>query len=749
MSRYTVAAVALASAAAATTAGAHPTGLAGADIVYAAAFGALIPLAASRASRETAIVLAAVATAMSRGLLWAPSGAALAVAFGSAWNRRRTRRAGALVGALSVQCALRWPPIAFHGSTALVASLAVLPLLVSAYIALDRRGKRRVRIATGGAFAATVILGVPFVIGVFAARGSVDRGITQAKTALDAATGGGVSAVSAINLAKSDLAQAASRVDPWWTSGAALVPLEAQQRRAVLTAVRAAGSVASSSLGVADRLGSLRSIYHDGQVDLARVEALAPQVHFLDTSLSEAQRQLAGAQSAWLVSPLASRYSLLRSRLDAAASSAHLADEAIPLLPGLLGGQGPRHYLVVFMTPSESRGLDGFIGSYAEVGAVNGHLSLTRNGPITQLSNFPTLRHISGYPQYLARYGTYDPAKYLQDVSYSPDFPTVANILGQLYPQAGGDHIDGVLALDPFGLASLLNFTGPISVPGLPVRLTAANAASELTLGQYEQATATSAQNVVRHDALQAALQSAFAKLTTGSLPSPRVLSATVDPAVRQGHIMFWSFHHSEQSLIRALGLSGAFPSARGGDLLAVTTQNADNNKIDAFLTRTINDRVRYNPGSGAVSATVTVTLHNAAPSSGLPGYLIGSYPGSHIPPGANLTWLTLYSPLSLQSAFTGNSPLPSRDQPELGVHAYGGFVLIGSGQTAVVTYHLSGHISPGSRYTLAWRTQPMDHPETATVELGLSPGWKARSPSVWSVPEQLDTRWSVRLGDP
>ena len=744
VSLYTISALVVISGVAAAFAGAHPTDLAAANYFYAAALGGLVPLAASRASRESVIVLAGIATAMSRNLLWVPSAAALAVAFAAAWSRRRTRRTGALVGALSVQCALRWPEVAFHGATALVAALAFAPVAVSAYLALGRRGRKVTRLVSGGVFVVALFLAVPFLVGVIAARGAVDRGIAQAKTALDDATAGGQAATTAINLASADLASAARSADPWWTAGAELLPVEAQQRAAVVAALSAARSVTEHSLGVADQIGAIRNTYHDGTIDLASLEAIEPQVKALASAFTRAQSRLAGAQSQWLAAPLASKYDLIVSRLASAGSSVHLADQAIPLLPGLLGDHGTRHYLVVFMTPSESRGLDGFIGSYAELAASNGHLSLTRSGQITQLSGYPGVRHISGYTQYMARYGTYDPAKYLQDVSYSPDFPTVAGVLGQLYPQAGGQPVDGVLALDPFGLAALLDFTGPISVPGLPVALNAQNAAQELTLGQYEQASATNQLNGARHDALQTALQVAFEKLTSGSLPSPRALSAALDPAVRDGRIMFWPFRKDEQSLATSLGISGAFPSAAGGDLVGVTTGNADNNKIDAFLTKTVTDQVVYNPGNGAESATVTVTLHNSAPAAGLPGYLIGSYPNSHIPPGANLTWLTLYSPLQLASATQDGTPLPVSDQPELGVHAYGGFVLVGSGQTVTLTYHLQGELAKSDTYSLVWRTQPAVNPDMATVEVAAPGGWKARSTSKFTLSAGLVERLHV-----
>src|SRR6202035_2533486 len=97
---------------------------------------------------------------------------------------------------------------------------------------------------------------------------------------------------------------------------------------------------------------------------------------------------------------------------------------------------------------------------------------------------------------------------HFQDVTYSPDFPTVGKVISQMYPQAGGDQIDGVLALDPDALSALLRFTGPINVAGLPTPLTAANAADVLLRQQYLSFPARE-QQTSRHDFLQNALQAA------------------------------------------------------------------------------------------------------------------------------------------------------------------------------------------------------------------------------------------------
>ena len=93
------------------------------------------------------------------------------------------------------------------------------------------------------------------------------------------------------------------------------------------------------------------------------------------------------------------------------------------------------------------------IASYGELTADQGRLTLTRSGDISDLNKALPKGggHLTGPADYLARYGAFDPQKLFQDVSYAPDLPTVADVIQQLYPQAGGDHIDGVLALDPYG----------------------------------------------------------------------------------------------------------------------------------------------------------------------------------------------------------------------------------------------------------------------------------------------------------
>ncbi len=49
------------------------------------------------------------------------------------------------------------------------------------------------------------------------------------------------------------------------------------------------------------------------------------------------------------------------------------------------------------------------------------------------------------------------------------------------------------------------------------------------------------------------------------------------------------------------MSLDGSFPQVKGDDVPAVTTQNAAPNKIDPYLSRSVDDQVTFDPATGQV----------------------------------------------------------------------------------------------------------------------------------------------------
>ncbi len=736
VSIVTVLLLAVAAGVAAMAAGCRPTGTHFIDPLLAALFAALVTCVCSRASRETLLLFSAVVLVMSRGWLELPAATALLIAFASMFPRYSRRRVGALIGALGVEVLLRWPSTTFHGFTAVVAVAVLVPVFISAYRHLSTTGRQRakkVALLTG---TLAIVLTAPVVLAVALARTDITAGQRAAQTAFDDVSSGNVAeATPQLRTAGADIEDVSSTLGSWWTSVSRLVPVVAQQRQALVTGAATAQYLVAAAAREVPSLDYRALKYDHGQIDLGRISAMLGPARTLEASLSVATARLAGLRSPWLLGPIQSRLATFDKTLGRARSNADLVVKAIPVVPDMLGAAGPQHYFLAFVSPSESRGLDGIVAAYGELTAVHGHISLTVSGPVESLNN--ALPHgggaLRGLTDFMARYGQFDPGRFFQDATYSPDFPTVAEVISQLYPQAGGDQVDGVLMVDPYGLARLLSITGPVSVPGLPLPLTSHNASEVLLKGQYLTGLAQSS----RHDVLQLALHATFQRLVNGSLPGPRTLSNKLEPAVLDGRLAFWSAHSIDRPLLAALHLDDAFPKAKDGDLLAVTTQNADGNKIDAYLHTAIADHVTFNPTTGAESAEVQVTLTNDAPATGLPPLVIDSPSVPGLAPGTNETWLSIYSPLSFDEGTVDGTPSTMSATRELGVWAYSTYIDVPPHASVTLRMRLIGQMASGSSYRLSVQLQPSANPERARVVVTPANPWNlaaSSGPPVWNL---------------
>ena len=730
VSAVTVLALAVAAGIAAAAAGCRPTGTGIVDPLYAALFAALVTYACSRASRETLLVFSFVAVVMSRAWLEIPAIAALLIALGSLFPRHSRRRVGALIGTLGVETLLRWPPVAFHGSTALVGGFVLMPVGISAYRRVSGSRQRYAKRALALMGTAAVVLSIPLVVAVVMAHGDISTGQHAADAALsDVSNGSSASATAKLRAATAAFGEASSKLGSWWTSLAAVVPAVAQQRQALATGAATARDLVSAAERVAPNLDYHELSYHKGQVDLDRLSAMLGPARTLDRALSQARAGVGRLRSPWLIGTIQSRLRIFDKSLSRAKSSTDLAVQAIPLVPDMLGARKPQHYFVAFVSPSESRGLDGIVAAYGELTAVNGHISLTVSGPVESLdSALPSGGgSLTGLADFMARYGQFDPGSAL------PGRDLLAR-----FPYRGRGHL---AALPSDRRRSTRRCSHGGSLWARSTAFDHRTCRSPRSLATIDQATTQPeillksqyltglAQNA-RHDLLQFALHATFQRLVNGSLPGPGLLSRELEPAVLSGRIALWSAHANESPLLRALHLEDPFPRGNGGDLLAVTTQNAGANKIDAYLHTSIADHVTFDPTTGAERSVVRVTLTNDAPATGLPPLVIDSPADPRLAPGTNKTWLSVYSPLAFDQVTVDGTPGTMSATPELGVWAYSTYVDVAPRTSVTVRVGLLGRVASGSTLRLSVRLQPSANPERAQVVVTPAGGWKLAATS-------------------
>jgi hypothetical protein len=722
-----VRAVTVLSAVAAAFAPASLTGQPMVDIAERALFAALVTYTTAHGRRWSWFVGAGILLVPARGVSLALVVAATLVAMWATTHTHRPRHLGALVGAFLANAALWLPaslPLPIVATCAVVASGV---LVVSGIRAMRRRPRRTVLVPLLVVSAAALLAVIGVGVGAALTVADLSEGTSAARSALVSVENGDTeTARIQLESAQTHLDRAHAVLGPS-TAAARLIPSLAQHVTALEVAVaesRKITSAADDLLASAD----YENLRYQGRVDLAQVRMLAPGAADVRDVLADAEVELDAARSPWLASPLQARIDEFHDEVAEVREASDLASEVLDLTPGLFGGDGERRYLIVFLTPAELRGGGGFVGSYAELLATNGGVELARSGPIRELIAHESFgeRTISGPEEYLDRYGRFNTANYIQDVTYSPHFPHNAEVLAEIYPQAGGTRVDGVIGVDPAGLAALLELTGPVQVEGYGKELSAENAEEFLLRGQYlefsdyedlgEAATKDQRQEE-RRDFLAEATRATFAELTRASLPAPAEIGRVLGPAARGRHLQVWSTRKAERALFERVGADGALEIPLGHDGFEVAQHNAGNNKIDAYLHRVIDYRAQVDPDTGRLEATMRIELENRVGRRRLPSAVIGNRSG--IPGHTNITWLSIFTPHRVVEATVDGERVTLGEELEVGLYAYDTpFIYIPADETVVVELRLEGAVDLSEGYNLRVVPQPVANPDRVVAEV-------------------------------
>lgn len=711
---------------------AAPTGWVPLDLFLRAVLGATLVGAGSLCGRtpplvSSLIVVAALVIAASPAALL--GGLALGIALGGLLAPPRCALTGALTGGLLAQVVLRLDLPLVSGASLVVGLVVTLLMVLPALVRLPVRARRPLWSVAG---AVTAVLLVGLVGGVVAAlrvAGDVDHAVERAQQGLDLVGDDNRAAQEALEDAAGGFDEVRATLGAPWARPAWAVPLLAQQVRAVHAMARAGAdlaTVAAASIEEAD-VDRIRLV--DGRVDLDAVRALQAPLRRADEALVRARSQLASVGSPWLVAPVAGRRVELLERLDTAAASAQLAAVAVEALPTMLGADRQRRYLLLIQQPAEARGSGGLPGNFAEITADDGVLDLVRVGRSDELiaGGIPPAERVVNMPEVFdVLYGYEDDLMGWKNLTFAPDFPTVAELARQLYPQSGGAEIDGVLSIDPTALAALLDLTGPVDLPGGRT-LTSDNAEELLYFEQYLVLDDRGG-NDERVELLGDATVLIWGRLTSGSLPGTRALADVLGPSVAAGHLRFVAFEPRPARLLDRLGMTGAMPQPRA-DGVGFALQNLSQNKIDWFSERAAEYEAAWDPGTGEITGTYRVTLHNAAPAGGLPDYIIG-WGGSAdaeeaTAPGEQLSLLYLHTvgrPVAVRGGVALEQRGPTVRNGQW--HVTPVRVRVPPGASTVVEVDVDGTIPRGSPWTMDVLRQPSIRGDELTVVLTLADGW-------------------------
>jgi hypothetical protein len=276
------------------------------------------------------------------------------------------------------------------------------------------------------------------------------------------------------------------------------------------------------------------------------------------------------------------------------------------------------------------------------------------------------------------------------------------------------------------GLAALLELTGPVSVSGWPDDIDSGNVVNVTLRDAYALFGASGTRTDFLGDVAKVVVDEA----TSGDLGAPARIAHVLGAAAHEGHLLLAFARPNEQRLAAELNVAGGLAPVRS-DTLAVTTQNAGANKIDYYLQRHIEYRVRLDPDPGGrtarVTARLTIELDNTAPASGLPVIVIGPNPPNAPAAGVNRAFVTVYTPLGIAGLTVDGARSTFSADEELGRGAFSEELDIPALTTRTLRFDLVGRVRLAANgwYALDLRHQPTLNADRVQVSVDVPSGWE------------------------
>jgi hypothetical protein len=405
--------------------------------------------------------------------------------------------------------------------------------------------------------------------------------------------------------------------DPVWRATEILPVLGPNLAAARVASAQLNVLVNQLALPLAEELPALSD--GDGDIDVSALQSVASTLSEVDAALQAGQRDLDGLHLNSVLPAVADGVHQLQEATVQVAPVVHDLAPFTRIAPDLLGADAPRHVLVIVQNNAELRTGGGISGSFVELVADKGKISL---GDVASDAEFPQRdKPVAKIPESTSKlYGNII-GTHVQNTTVPADFTVTAELARAWWRVHAGDVPDAVMSIDPVVLASLLQATGPVTVKG--VTLTADNAVQELLVGAY-----LNLPEEKQDPFFEAAAIAVFQKLTDGSADMLTLVRALQEP-LTDGHLSLWSAEPGEQKVLAdgTLGGPAARHAAAGRDAYAIYLNDATGSKMDSFLQTSISVDSAQCRTDGHGDVAVRVALKNTAPedaATALPGNMTG-----------------------------------------------------------------------------------------------------------------------------
>lgn len=395
----------------------------------------------------------------------------------------------------------------------------------------------------------------------------------------------------------------------------------------------------------------------NGRLDIEPIERLAPASVEINTAIQAANTAAADIDTTRVVPQLRAPIAKLKDQLREIAPVSQELSAAVPLLPGILGAEGTRHYLLIFQNNAEERASGGNPASMAMLVVKNGKVTLGRQA---SSASFPHPYKKAPYVPHDKRNADWDKIytersiKFVANLTMTPDFPTTAKMATAMWQDRFGGEVDGVISFDPVALSYLLDATGPVELVN-GMKLTAENAVPYLLSEVYAKYPDNETQDAV----FASAAQTIFSAVTNGK-GGPRSYLTQLERAIGEQRFKVWSANAKEQAMLSTTPMATMLSADNErATVLGVYNKADSTSKMSYYMDEQI--KVSTNTCAAKPTHTVTATVVNTLPKdqiNTLPEYVRAHQ--KHIPPGGDRQLVQVYGPVggSLKSVTIDGKPV-------------------------------------------------------------------------------------------
>jgi hypothetical protein len=387
----------------------------------------------------------------------------------------------------------------------------------------------------------------------------------------------------------------------------------AQSRHTAVDGIAGTGAaISDAGQELSNLYGQLITPTASGQPSrnlLSVLDQVQPSVVKIRGDLQRAQTDASQVDAAVIPAGQQATFLKARGTVDSALAGLDEFDRLVPVLHDVLGGNGARTYLVEQVDPAELRAGGGFIGTYSLVRADLGALTVVKSGNAYDLAD---PRPKPGQPGFIPQPGPY--REVVPDVSWSfvdsnlfPDFPSNAKTAEAFVQPPLSTSVDGVISIDYYTVAKMLELTGPLAVPGYRISLDATNLIPLLLAG----AIAADATHKAIVSAIAGPLMERIATLPPDRWPA---LIASLNTVVGERHLQVYFNNASAETEVKRIGWSGDLNPVGAVDFMMEVESNYYGDKANYFLTR--HYTVVLTRNGSKLHHKVTVDFVNAMPAS-------------------------------------------------------------------------------------------------------------------------------------